>query len=475
MDFRLWLLDNAPPGNESGLDAAALDIYCARAYLSNNNAPPMHSKNEARHVMIDTVRKWFRHRHKPRLGGLEILKYIGPGMLVTVGFIDPGNWAANVAAGAGFGYSLLWMVTLATLMLIVLQHNAAHLGIATGLCISEAAVAHLRPKTARALLGSAMLAAVATALAELLGAAIALNMLFGLPIWVGTLLTTSFVAWMLYSNSYRRIEKIIIAFVSLIGLSFIYELTLVDIPWGHATASWFTPSFPAGSIPIIMSVLGAVVMPHNLFLHSEVIQSRQWNLEDKEVIRHQLRYEFADTLMSMMVGWGINSAMILVAAATFFSQGIQVDALEQAQLMLRPILGDAAAVVFALALLMAGLSSSVTAGMAGGSIFAGIFSEPFDIKDSHSKFGVGLTLFPAALAIMFITSPFQGLVVSQILLSIQLPLTIYLQLRLTSSSKVMGEFVNTPWHNTVLVSIGSIVVGLNMLLLWDTFFGGVAG
>lgn len=424
-------------------------------------------------MIAKTLRKWFKDRHAPRFSGLEILKYIGPGLLVTVGFIDPGNWASNVAAGAGYGYTLLWMVTLSTLMLIVLQHNAAHLGIATGLCLSEAAVAHFRPLSARLLLGSAMLAAVATALAELLGAAIALNMLFHLPIWAGALLSTGFVCWMLYSNSYRRIEKFIIGFVSLIGLSFIYELTLVDIPWGHAAACWFTPSLPTGSVPVVMSVLGAVVMPHNLFLHSEVIQSRQWNLTDRETIQHQLRFEFVDTLFSMLVGWGINSAMILVAAATFFAQGVNVDAIEQAQAMLRPILGNSAALVFALALLMAGLSSSVTAAMAGGSIFAGIFSEPFDIKDAHSRLGVGLTLIPAGLLILFISSPFQGLVVSQILLSVQLPLTIYLQFRLTSSKKVMGEFVNTPWHNFVLGLISVIVVGLNILLLIDTIFGGV--
>lgn len=422
-------------------------------------------------MIAKTLRKWFQERHRPRFSGLEILKYIGPGLLVTVGFIDPGNWAANVAAGAGFGYSLLWMVTLATLMLIVLQHNAAHLGIATGLCLSEAAVAHMRPWLSRSLLGSAMLAAVATALAELLGAAIALNMLFKLPIWAGTLLTTGFVAWMLYSNSYRRLERFIIGFVSLIGLSFIYELTLVQIPWHQAARCWLTPSFPQGSIPIIMSVLGAVVMPHNLFLHSEVIQSRQWNLEDKDVIRHQLRFEFADTLFSMLVGWGINSAMILVAAATFFAQGVAVDQIEQAQTMLRPILGDGAALVFALALLMAGLSSSVTAAMAGGSIFAGLFSEPFDVKDAHSRLGVALTLVPAALGILLIATPFQGLVVSQILLSVQLPFTIFLQFRLTASRKVMGEFANTPWHNLVLAVISIVVVGLNMLLLQDTLFG----
>jgi manganese transport protein len=220
-----------------------------------------------------------------------------------------------------------------------------------------------------------------------------------------------------------------------------------------------------------MSVLGAVVMPHNLFLHSEVIQSRQWNRENKDVIRHQLRFEFVDTLLSMLVGWGINSAMILVAAATFFAQGTAVDQLEQAQAMLRPILGDAAAVVFAVALLMAGLSSSLTAAMAGGSIFAGLFKEPFDIKDAHSRLGVALTLVPAALLIFTISTPFTGLVISQILLSVQLPFTIYLQFRLTASRTVMGEFANTAWHNCVLAAIGLTVIGLNLLLLWDMAFG----
>jgi manganese transport protein len=422
-------------------------------------------------MIREYFRRMFKGHHSPRFSAREILKYIGPGLLVTVGFIDPGNWASNVAAGAGFGYKLLWMVSLSTLMLIVLQHNAAHLGIATGLCLSEAAVEHMRPGIARSLLGSAMLAAVATALAEILGAAIALNMLFKLPIWAGTFATTGFVAWMLYSNSYRRLEKFIIGFVSLIGLSFIYELTLVDIPWHEAARSWFAPSMPAGSIPVIMSVLGAVVMPHNLFLHSEVIQSRQWNRENKDVIRHQLRFEFVDTLLSMLVGWGINSAMILVAAATFFAQGTAVDQLEQAQAMLRPILGDAAAVVFAVALLMAGLSSSLTAAMAGGSIFAGLFKEPFDIKDAHSRLGVALTLVPAALLIFTISTPFTGLVISQILLSVQLPFTIYLQFRLTASRTVMGEFANTAWHNCVLAAIGLTVIGLNLLLLWDMAFG----
>lgn len=410
----------------------------------------------------------FREIHAPRLTAWELWKYVGPGLLVTVGFIDPGNWASNVAAGAGYGYELLWMVSLSTVMLIVLQHNAAHLGIATGLCLSEAATRHLSKPLSRALLGSAVLAAVATALAEILGGAIALSMLFGLPIPLGAALTTAVVVWMLYSNSYRRLEKYIIAFVSLIGLCFLFELHLAPIDWGPAMRGWVTPSLPEGSMVIVMSVLGAVVMPHNLFLHSEVIQSRQWNRESPEIIQRQLRYEFLDTLFSMGVGWAINSAMILVAAATFFAQGLQVDALEQAQAMLGPLLGDSAALVFALALLMAGISSSVTAGMAGGSIFAGIFDEPYDIKDFHSRVGVGLTLFGALAAIFFVSDPFRGLVVSQMLLSVQLPLTILLQLMLTSSKKVMGPYVNTAWHTFVLVCIAVAVIALNMKLLWDS-------
>ena len=212
-----------------------------------------------------------RRRHHPVSGGLEIFKYIGPGLLVTVGFIDPGNWASNLAAGAEYGYALLWMVTLSTVMLIVLQHNVAHLGIATGLCLAEAASVHLRPRYSKPILLTAMLASVSTSLAELLGGAIALQMLFGVPVRIGAALVLAFVLIMLFTNSYRLIEKWIIAFVSIIGLSFIYELSLVTIDWPAAAVAWVTPSFPEGSMVIVMSVLGAVVMPHNLFLHSEVI------------------------------------------------------------------------------------------------------------------------------------------------------------------------------------------------------------
>jgi manganese transport protein len=407
--------------------------------------------------------------HKPTFGALKILKYIGPGLLVTVGFIDPGNWASNIAAGSDFGFTLLWMVTLSTIMLIILQHNVAHLGIATGLCLSEAATMHLRPWASRTILGSAMLASVSTSLAEILGGAIALQMLFGIPIPTAAILVVVFVGVMLFTNSYALIEKIIIAFVSIIGLSFLYELSLVDINWVQAGISWVVPSIPDGSILIVMSVLGAVVMPHNLFLHSEIIQSRQWNLENEEIIKKQLDYEFVDTLVSMLIGWAINSAMIILAASTFHSNGVKVDELQQAQSMLGPLLGKNAGVVFAIALLFAGIASSITSGMAGGSIFSGLFSEPYDIKDNHSRLGIGLSLITALLLVFLIGNPFNALIISQMILSIQLPFTIFLQIYLTSSPKVMGKYVNTKSTTVIMLLVGAIVTFLNILLFISFF------
>jgi len=406
--------------------------------------------------------------HTPHLQALELLKYIGPGFLVTVGFIDPGNWASNVAAGSLYGYRLLWMVTLSTLMLIVLQHNAAHLGIVTGLCISEAATKFMRPWFARLVLGSAVAACISTALAEIMGAAIGLNLLFKLPLRIGAILVSAAVIWLLLSNGYRRIEKLIIAFVSLIGLSFLYELSLVHIPWAEVATGWVTPAIPLGSIPVIMSVLGAVVMPHNLFLHSEIIQSRQLNRKGTDVIEKQLRFEFVDTLNSMVVGWAINSSMIILAAATFFASRTTVTELGQAQAMLQPMLGRAAAIVFGGALLMAGLSSSVTAGMAGGSIIAGMSGEPYDPSDNHTRLGIMITLLGALLIALVITNPFKSLIFSQIALSIQLPWTIVLQILLTSNPRVMGKYVNTILDRVLLWTTTVVVSGLNVLLLVDT-------
>lgn len=402
------------------------------------------------------------------LGAFDIFKYIGPGLLVTVGFIDPGNWASNFAAGSEFGYALLWVVTLSTIMLIALQHNVAHLGIVTGLCLSEAAVKFAPRWLGRPIVGTAILASISTSLAEILGGAIALQMLFGIAIPTGAVLTTVAVLIMLFTNSYQKMERAIIGFVSMIGLSFVYELFLVNIDWPVAMRCAVVPSVPEGSLLIIMSVLGAVVMPHNLFLHSEIVQSREIHLKGDARIRHMLKYEFIDTLFSMIVGWAINSAMILLAASAFFTHGQHVDELSQAQAMLQPLLGNNAANIFAIALLLAGISSTITSGMAAGSIFSGLFGESYNARDTHSIVGIVLSLGIALLLIFFIGNPFQGLIISQMVLSVQLPFTVFLQVSLTSSKRVMGKYANRPWNTAFLYSLAAIVTALNVWLLVES-------
>ena len=283
---------------------------------------------------------------------------------------------------------------------------------------------------------------------------------------------TAAVLILLFTNSYKKIERAVIGFVSIIGLSFIYELFLVHIDWGDAVRSAVVPSVPQGSMLIIMSVLGAVVMPHNLFLHSEVIQSREINLKGDERIRHALKYEFADTLFSMLIGWAINSAMILLAASTFFTRGEHVDDLAQANAMLAPLLGSNASNIFAIALLLAGISSTITSGMAAGSIFSGLFGESYNAKDPHSAVGVLLSLGMALLVIFFIGDPFKGLIISQMVLSLQLPFTVFLQVSLTSSKRIMGKYANKPLNAAFLYGLAVIVTCLNIwLIISELFFG----
>lgn len=403
--------------------------------------------------------------HKPVSGALDLFRYIGPGLLVTVGFIDPGNWATNLAAGSEFGYALLWVVTLSTIMLIVFQHNAAHLGIVTGLCLAEATTKHIPKMLSRPILGSAVLASISTSMAEILGGAIALRMIFGMPISIGAIIIAIVCVAMLFSNTYSKIERWIITFVSIIGLSFLYELMLVDVNWIAAAKGWVTPTFPDNSLLIITGVLGAVVMPHNLFLHSEVIQSREWNLQDDAVIKKQLKYEYYDTLISMLIGWAINSAMIILAAATFFNAGERVDELGQAQQLLVPLVGANAGLIFAGALLLAGISSAITSGIAGATIFAGFFGEAYQSKDLHSKLGILMSFVPALLIIFLLQDPFKGLIYSQMLLSIQLPITVFTQIYLTSSKKIMGKYANKKRTTILLLTLAVMVTLLNIALL----------
>lgn len=417
-----------------------------------------------------TLKEYWRDREKPKLSAYaDIFKSLGPGLIVAVGFVDPGNWASNIAAGSSYGYQLLWVVTLSTAMLIILQHNAAHLGIVSGKCLSEAATAYMPRHLKNFILTTAMCAAVSTALAELLGGAIALQMLFGVPLKAGAFAMLLLSLYLQFSHSYRRVEKIIVAFVSLIGLAFMAEIFLVPVDWPAARAGWVTPVLPAGAMTVVMSVLGSVIMPHNLFLHSEVIQSQEFHLKGPVTIEKKLRTEYVDTIFSMGVGWAINSAIIFIAAAAFYARGIAVDDLAQAGGLLAPILGPLSAQLFGAALLFAGIAASLTSSMAGGCIFAGMLGEPYDSADKHTKLGSLLTMVPAFLILLCIESPFEGLIWSQTFLSMQLPFTIFTQLYLTSSSRVMGAYANHGYTKLLLWAIGLIVTFLNILLLRDLF------
>jgi manganese transport protein len=395
----------------------------------------------------------------------RFLQYLGPGLLVTVGFIDPGNWATNVAAGAQFGYSLLWVITLSTLMLILLQHMSAHLGIVRGQCLSEACREHLPPAWAWVTGVTAVAACAATALAEICGAAIGLQVLTGLPLPLGALLSGAIVAALIWRQKYHQVEHVIIGFVSIIGFCYLVQVLLVKPDWDATLRGAFTPHLGSDSLLLAMGMLGAVVMPHNMFLHSEIIQSRNWHTVDEPERQRLLRYEMLDTILSMGAGWLINSAMIVVAAAVFFRHHTLVTELQQAAATLRPLAGDVAGLLFAVALLCAGVSSSITAGLAGGTVFTGFLGKPTAMESPWFRAGVLVTFVPAVLILALPLDTLKLLVMSQVCLSVQLPFTVVALAYLTSSKRVMGRHANRFVEKWLLYATAAVVVGLNVLLL----------
>jgi manganese transport protein len=401
----------------------------------------------------------------------QAISYLGPGFFVTIGFIDPGNWATNVAAGSAYGYDLLWIITLSTITLMLWQHMSAHLGIVTGKCLAEAVREHVRPASALLYGATAMAACVATAVAEVLGVAIALEVLFQIPLRVGTLVAALAVGTMVWFQGYRSVEKLVLGFLAAIGLCYLVELWLVK-PDLHQTAlHLMTPRLSSQNILVAVGVLGAVVMPHNLYLHSEVIQRREWDLTEEAKTRRQLRYEFLDTLLAMLAGMLINTAMIVVAAAAFHSHHVVVTELPQAAETLRPIAGPLAGLVFAVGLLFAGVSSSITAAIAGGTVFSGYLGKETDLQGRWFRIGVVFTLVPAVIAIMLVHNPLRALILSQVCLSVQLPLTMLPLFLLTSSRRVMGKFANRALEMGAMVVTGLLIVALNGLLLWQLLGG----
>ena len=401
----------------------------------------------------------------------ELLRYLGPGFLITIGFIDPGNWATNVAAGSEFNYTLLWVVTVGTFMLVVLQGMSARLGIISGKSLAKN-VRERYSKWISWLLGSTIiLACVATDIAELLGGTIGFHLLLGFPFWLGSLVTISLEFYLIFSQRYHSVEKIIIGFLSIISISYVAELFLVKPDVGQMVYHSIIPTVNGKSIYIAMGILGAIVMPHNIYLHSNVIQSRDWSGDEKRK-RKLIKYEEIDTTLAMIVGWFVNVSMISVAAAVFFNHHIFVDSLSQASETLRPLAGPLAQLLFAIALLFAGISSSTTSSMAEANVITGYFGKSEDPKSLFYRVSLIVTSIPAFFVILFSKDFYNLLILSQVILSVQLPFTIIPLIMLSSNTKVMGKFKLTKLQLTIAWIIAVSVMALNAFLLFQTFTGG---
>jgi len=400
-----------------------------------------------------------------------ILRFLGPGFLVTVGFIDPGNWATNIEGGSKFGYDLLWVITLSTIMLIVIQHMAAKLGIATG----KSLAANIRDNFSRPVsfsLGfTIVLACVATDVAELLGGAIGFNLLFGTPLWLGALFTVICEVVLIISQRYHRLEAIIIGFLGIIGICYVIEIIIVRPDWAALVPALVVPKLNGSSIYIAMGILGAVVMPHNIFLHSNVIHSRKWGHSEAEK-KKLLNYEKIDTTAAMIMGWVVNSAMIIVAAAVFARHGIAVDSIEQASETLKPIAGSLAGFLFAVALVFAGVGSSVTSSMAEVNVITGFLGKPEDPRTTLYRISVFITAIPSIVIILSGMDTFRILIFSQVVLSIQLPFTLVPLLILCRKRSIVGGFRSNAMEFSAAAVISAIVIALNVYLLYSTVAGG---
>ncbi len=410
------------------------------------------------------------HQLLAGLKNAKLLRYLGPGFLITIGFIDPGNWATNIAGGAEFNYSLLWVVTVSTLMLVVLQHMSAKLGIVTGKSLARNIRGFFSPPLV-ALFGVSIVAACfATDVAELLGAAIGFRILLHIPVVIGAPLTVVLEALAILSQRYHRLERMIILFLAVIGLCYVAEIFIVHPAWGTLLPHIVIPTVNSRNILIITGILGAVVMPHNIYLHSNVIQSRDWGKDITE--RHSLiRMELTDTSLAMFAGWLINSAMIIVAAAVFYRHGVIVNSIEQASATLRPLAGPAAGVLFGIALLFAGISSSITSSMAETNVITGFLGRPEDPRTWLYRIALVITAIPAMVIILMRIDSYQVLILSQVALSIQLPLTIFPLLILVRNKKVMGSFASRPLEFSLGMTIGVGVTLLNGFLLYQVFGG----
>jgi manganese transport protein len=400
----------------------------------------------------------------------RLLPFLGPAFIASVAYMDPGNFATNIQGGAKFGYQLLWVIVASNLMAMLIQSLSAKLGIASGLNLAEHCRNNFPKPVVLGMWGIMELVAMATDLAEFLGAAIGFNLLLGIPLWLAGVLTVIITFFILALERYgfRPLEAVITALVGVVAVSYLVE-TFLDRPqWSavlyHATIPQFTGT---ESVLLATGILGATVMPHVIFLHSALTQGRIVT-RDAQQQRRLFQYELIDVFIAMGLAGLINMAMLIMAASTFFNNGLTgVGTIEEAHRTLEPLLGGAASWVFAVSLLASGLSSSSVGTMAGQVIMAGFLHRQVPAWVRRL-----VTVFPPMIIIMLGLDQTRTLVISQVVLSFGLPFAIIPLILFTRRRDIMGELVNRKVTTIAISGVAALIVALNIFLLYNVFAGG---
>ena len=407
--------------------------------------------------------------HSEKRGLARLLPFLGPAFIASVAYVDPGNFATNIQGGARFGYTLLWVVVASNLMAMLIQSLAAKLGIATGLNLAE----HCRNRFSRpvvvAMWALMEIVAIATDLAEFLGAALGFNLLLGVPLWLAGLLTAAatFLILGLQRYGFRPLEAVISVLVGVIAASYLVETVLDKPDWGQVLFHAVVPQFSgAESVLLATGILGATVMPHVIFLHSSLTQGRIV-VRDPGQLRRLFRFEAVDVGVAMGLAGLINAAMLMMAAATFHQAGLHsVGTIEEAYRTLEPLLGRAASWVFAISLLASGLSSASVGTMSGQIIMQGFLHRQIPVWIRRL-----VTMVPSLIVIFLGLDPTHTLVISQVVLSFGLPFAIIPLVLFTGRRDLMGVLVNRRLTTILAVVIAALIVSLNVYLLVQTFVG----
>ncbi len=409
-------------------------------------------------------------RGKSKRGKLaNLLPFLGPAFIASVAYVDPGNFATNIAGGAQFGLTLLWVIVASNLMAVLIQALSAKLGIASGRNLAEMCREKF-PNWFVIFLWILMeLVAMATDLAEFLGAAIGFNLLFGIPLWIAGILTgiATFIILGLERKGFRHLEAVISAMVGVVAISYVIETIIVKPIWGQVLFHAVVPRFSGSeSILLATGILGATIMPHAIFLHSALTQGRIV-VKKPNLLKRLFRFELIDIFIAMGVASLVNMGMLVMSATTFHNQGItSVGSLEVAYKTLEPLMGKASSAVFGISLLFSGLSSASVGTMAGQVIMKGFLHREIPVWIRRL-----VTMVPSMIVVAIGLDPSRTLVISQVLLSFGLPFAIIPLVSFTSQKKIMGVLTNKKLTTILAYMVAGIILVLNIFLLYSTFKG----